>query len=73
MKKMRVLLTSKADLLLVKNELILELERVEARLDSKINTQKHESRIYFVILICLLVLLNKDSIILIGQLLGAIK
>lgn len=70
---MRVLLTSKADLLLVKNELILELERVEARLDSKINTQKHESRIYFVILICLLVLLNKDSIILIGQLLGAIK
>lgn len=73
MKKMRVLLTSKADLLLVKNELILELKRVEARLDSKINTQKHESRIYFVILICLLVLLNKDSIILIGQLLGAIK
>lgn len=70
---MRVLLTSKADLLLVKNELILELKRVEARLDSKINTQKHESRIYFVILICLLVLLNKDSIILIGQLLGAIK
>ena len=73
MKKMGVLLASKSDLLLVKNELILELERVEARLDSKINTQKHESRIYFVILICLLVLLNKDSIILIGQLLGAIK
>ena len=50
-----------------------DLAVVEARLDAKITSIKSEFRVYFTILLCVIVILNKDSITLIGQLFGLVK
>ncbi|MDX2190748.1 MAG: hypothetical protein SFY32_12875 [Bacteroidota bacterium] len=66
-------LASKSDLALVKAELLLEIEKIDSKLSSEIKASKNESRIYFIILLCVLIILNKESISLIGQLLGLFK
>lgn len=55
-------LASKADLAVIRKE----IELVKAEL-------KSEMRLYFIILLCTMVVLNKESLILIGQLLGLVK
>ncbi|TAG54126.1 MAG: hypothetical protein EAZ27_09570 [Cytophagales bacterium] len=55
-------LVSKADIALVKADIAI----LESKLEKKIT-------IYFMILLCTMIILNKDSITLIGQLLGLAK
>lgn len=62
-------LASKADLAVLESKLLLEIEKVE----TKIMSVKSEFRLYFVILLCAMIILNKDSLTLIGQILGLVK
>lgn len=61
--------TVKADIAVVKSDLLVEIERLE----SKILIVKSESRLFFIILLCAMIVLNRDNITLIAQLLGLLK
>lgn len=56
----------KAEIALVKSELLLEIERVESRLDKKIT-------IWSIVIIAVMIILNKDSLTFIAQLMGLVK
>lgn len=73
-------LASKGDIALVKSEISLlkselqaEIALSKSELHSKISLLKSETRIYFIILLFTIIILNKDAITLIGQLLGLVK
>lgn len=59
-------LASKSDLALVKTELQVDIKLVKSDL-------RFEIRTYFLVLLCAIIILNRDSILLIAQLLGAVK
>lgn len=50
-----------------------DLKAESAEIELEVGKIKTESRVYFIVLICLLILLNRDSLQLIGQILGLIK
>jgi hypothetical protein len=50
-----------------------DLKATEAALTGDIKSMKAEMRISFIVLLCVVVLLNRDSLELIGKLLGLIK
>ncbi len=59
-------LASKGDLAVLESKLLLEIERVEHQLDTKMT-------IYFIVLLSVMILLNKDLLIFIAQLMGLVK
>ncbi|MDX2196714.1 MAG: hypothetical protein NW207_09875 [Cytophagales bacterium] len=62
-------LATKGDIAVLESKIMLEIERLE----SKINTSKSESRLYFIILLCTIIILNRDSLTFIAQILGVVK
>jgi hypothetical protein len=73
-------LATKADLKLVEVGLRAEIQQVETRLEGKIDLVRSEikvyhaqTRLYFVVLICVIIISNPTSIELIAKLLGIVK
>ncbi len=76
-------LASKADIAILRSEIDVvrseidvvrsEIDVVKVELQSEIKSSKHESRLYFIILLCVMIVLNRENITLIGQILGLVK
>ncbi|MFN0050071.1 MAG: hypothetical protein ACKVOU_13190 [Cytophagales bacterium] len=73
-------LASKADLLVLKSDikgemadLKAELKTEMAELRAEIKVARSETRVYFVVLLCVIIILNKDFLSFIAQILGLIK
>lgn len=66
-------LASKGDLAVIKSELLLEIEHLNNKIDKVEHKLDKKMTIYFLILLSVMIILNKDSLTLIAQLLGLVK
>ncbi len=66
-------LASKGDLAVLESKLLLEIELVNSKIEKVESKLDKKMTIYFLVLLSVMILLNKDSLTFIAQLIGLVK